>query len=350
MSTPEISLVMPCYNRAHDMLRALQAYDRQLGDPSFELIAVDDGSNDDTYELLHSFRPLNYSIQAIRQESNQGPAVARNVGISRASAPLVLFVGDDILPDPYFVKGHIAAHRFYPAKETAILGKVVWPDDLPVNTLMVHIDGIGAQQFSYHYLRDGQTYDFRHFYTANISLKKALLDTQPKWFDPDFPHAAFEDIELSFRLTQAGMRIVYLSSLVGYHYHYHNIWTFSNRQFKAGMMASVVVNKQPAARDKLVGRFWTLRLLRLILLASLRRQPEDDAERLEHKALHLVSAYEWKNHLLLDQLYLRLLSYYYHKGMIFGSLGDTPLSRKIGNQFARRVLTHFIARYSNLPN
>ena len=343
---PDISLIMPCYNRAHDLRRSLEAYDRQLGEPSFEMIAVDDGSNDETNEILISFQPENFSLRVIRSERNQGPAMARNIGISHSVAPLLLFVGDDILPDPYLVKGHLEAHRFYKSDQIALLGKVAWAQDLPINTLMAHIDGIGSQQFSYHYMRDQQVYDFRHFYTANISLKRKMLLTQDWWFDTEFPHAVFEDVELSFRLSQVGMKIIYLAHLIGYHYHYHNIWTFSKRQYNAVMMACLLVKKHPAARNLLLGRWWRIHLLNLRLSSMLRPHPSNDVSQMEIQALNLASAYEWAPHMLLDQLYLRLLSYFYYKGMIQGSLRHEADAEKVTRTFASRVLPPLLVQVS----
>jgi glycosyltransferase involved in cell wall biosynthesis len=49
-----LSLIMPCHNRAHDLVRTLQGYERQTGDAPFEIIAVDDGSSDATCELLRA--------------------------------------------------------------------------------------------------------------------------------------------------------------------------------------------------------------------------------------------------------------------------------------------------------
>lgn len=347
---------MPCYNRAHDLSMALQAYDCQLGSPSFEMIAIDDGSTDQTPQVLSAFKPANYTIRVHRQERNLGPASARNAGIYLSSAPLILFVGDDIIPDPFLVSGHIAHHRFFPQKEIAILGKVTWPEDMPVNTLMTHIDGIGAEQFSYYFLQHGQFYDYRHFYTANVSVKRALLETQPKWFDTDFPFAAFEDVELSYRLSQLGMKIVYASNLVGHHYHYHTIWTFSNRQYKAGEMACLVVKKQPATRKLLLGKLWRLRLLRLRLLARISRLGSMDAtsdktrDQLESAALHIASAFEWRPHPLLDDYYLGLLSYFFYKGMIFGSIPNRKEAQEVSDLLAQRALSRLIAKFSTQSN
>ena len=347
MAYPALSIVMPCHNRAYDLARVLDSYEEQSGEGTFELIAVDDASQDETYDLLKSYNPTRFTIRVERLYVNQGPAAARNKGISLARAPLILFVGDDIVPDRNLVRGHIAAHRRYRENNDAVLGYVAWPDSMPVNTLMRHIDGMGAEQFSYYYLKDGEAYDFRHFYTANISIKKEFLYRLDRWFDTDFPYAAFEDVELAYRLSKNGLRIVYSSHLSGEHYHYHNIWTFSNRQYRSGLMACVLAKKHPETAKIVVGRSFWLRSAYWRALAAAGRYPSSDTDWLESETLHLLSAYEWKKNPLIDQLYLRVLNYYYQKGLIYGNFGETPLARRIHDVFARRALIPGLSWFFN---
>lgn len=335
---PAISLVMPCYNRAYDLARALAAYETQAGDEPFELVAIDDASTDQTYETLVAFRPTRFTLRVERQERNGGPAAARNRGVALCRAPLILFVGDDILPERSLVRGHLAAHRRHPAREIAILGRSAWPPDMPMNTLMTHIDGIGAQQFSYHYLKDGQEYDFRHLYTSNISLKRDFLTSLDKWFDTSFPYAAFEDVELSYRLAQRGLRILYARDLLGYHYHYHNIWTFSTRQYRMGLMACVLLKKHPEIEPVIIGRRWPLQKLWWSALARLGSASPEAAAQLEKDVLHLLSRFEWAAHPMLDQAYLRTLNYFYYKGLIHGAFGDGKQGQRVLAVFAERAL------------
>src|SRR3990170_2139929 len=240
-----ISVIMPCYNRAYDLRRILDAYDRQNFTEPFEVIAVDDASFDGSDELLAKYNPKIFSLRVIRMEQNKGQGAARNQAIPLAQAPLVLFVGDDIYPDKNFLEVHLSAHRRYKNENIAILGKLQWPADMLQNTIMTHIDGVGAQQFSFHYLQNNHEYDFRHFYTSNISLKKKLLLSMDHWFDPDFVMYGYEDAALGYRLSRKGMQIIYQDAALAYHYHYHNIFTFADRQNKSGLMACVLVKKHP---------------------------------------------------------------------------------------------------------
>ncbi len=100
MSAPAVSIVMPCYNRAAFLPAAVAAIRAQtLAD--WELIVVDDGSTDDTAEVVARLaasepRPVRY----VHQE-NQGPAGARNTGVDHARAPYVAFYDSDDLWFPH---------------------------------------------------------------------------------------------------------------------------------------------------------------------------------------------------------------------------------------------------------
>ena len=323
----KISVIMPCHNREYDLRRVLEAYDQLDASLPFEVIAVDDASTDHTYELLTSYQPEHYSLIIKRQGTNQGPAAARNEGIALARAPLILFVGDDILPAPGFVRQHIEAHTIHADMTTAILGCTTWPPDITMNTLMAHIDGVGAQQFSYYYLRDGQEYDFRHFYTSNVSIKTDFLKSLNHWFDTDFTYAAFEDAELAYRLSKNGLRILYISAPLAYHYHYHTIWTFSKRQYFSGLMACLLVKKHPQLSSLIKGRGWQRRVWLWRFQAALRKSSSINFKDLEMKILSRASTYEAQPQMNIINIYEQTLNYYFTKGLIYGTFSKNIADR-----------------------
>jgi len=97
ITTPEISVIMPTYNCA---LYIGEAVDSVISQKyrNFELIIIDDGSIDDTEEVIHRYK--NDSRIKYKKIKHSGkPSVARNVAIQMASGKYVAFCdADDILP------------------------------------------------------------------------------------------------------------------------------------------------------------------------------------------------------------------------------------------------------------
>ena len=353
--SPAISVVMPTYNRSKLLARVLDAYDHQSGEFPFELIAADDGSSDGTPELLKAFRPRRFTLKPIALTRNGGPGRARNEAIAQARAPLVLIVGDDIMPSRDFLAQHLAAHLRHPDAHAAILGRTTWPADLPQNSLMRHIDGIGGQQFGYAHMRDGEELDFRHFYTSNVSIKRSLLDRVQPWFDPLFVHPAYEDAEFAYRLSrEAGLRIRYVAAAHATHYHHYGVEAFAGRQYRSGLMASVFLRKHPELRS-----VWrTSRLLRLARLASvpplrgfLNRLQEAELEATERRAIALGAECESREGPIVDRIYLVLLEYFVLRGMLEGELGAVRAKRPRAALLVFGLLHHLglLAEHPGVP-
>lgn len=92
----KISVVMPCYNGAHELHKTIEALLVQTMPPS-EIIVVDDGSTDNSHEVAASY---GHPVKVIRQE-NAGAAVARREGVLAASGDIIVFndTGDLSRPD-----------------------------------------------------------------------------------------------------------------------------------------------------------------------------------------------------------------------------------------------------------
>jgi len=89
---PTVSVIIPTYNRAHLIGRAIQSVlDQTYQD--FEIKVVDDSSADETEEIVRKFKDKR--IQYIRHTQNKGGPAARNVGIKMASGEFIGFLDDD---------------------------------------------------------------------------------------------------------------------------------------------------------------------------------------------------------------------------------------------------------------
>ena len=96
-NSPEISVIIPAYNQADYVSQAIQSVLSQTN-PNYELVVVNDGSTDETPQILSQFQDPR--IRVISQP-NRGLAAARNAGIRESSAPLIALLDSDdyFLPD-----------------------------------------------------------------------------------------------------------------------------------------------------------------------------------------------------------------------------------------------------------
>ena len=112
----KISLIIPTYNRKKYLLDTLKSVVANTASPeSFEIIVVDNNSNDNTQSAVNSFinQHKNFQIRHVI-EKNQGASYSRNRGIEEASSPLLLFIDDDELADSNLIKSWINFFEDYP--------------------------------------------------------------------------------------------------------------------------------------------------------------------------------------------------------------------------------------------
>src|SRR5712691_570968 len=121
-SYPFISIVVPAYNEAEVIQSSLSSL-LELRYPYYEIIAVDDGSTDGTYEKMKEFEGNHYGVrvQVFRKE-NGGKAEALNYGIRRSKAPIVVCMDSDSRLTPESLR--YAVRHFYDPNVGAVAGNV----------------------------------------------------------------------------------------------------------------------------------------------------------------------------------------------------------------------------------
>jgi GT2 family glycosyltransferase len=243
--TAAFSVVIPTFERPDTLFQVLEALGCQESPPDFEAVVVDDGSRDETSERLAAYRAA-YPLRRLRQ-ANSGPAAARNRGVREARGDRILFLGDDTVPEPGLLAVHARAHAERRTFEAAVLGYTTWPRERRVSPFLHHINEYGLQ-FGYGLIENPDSVPFNFFYTSNISLSRALL-LEVGLFDTTFPHAAWEDIEIAYRMEKRGMRIVYRPEAVARHHHDISFASFRSRQRKSGESAAIFFAKHPELGD-----------------------------------------------------------------------------------------------------
>ncbi|HXU44563.1 MAG TPA: glycosyltransferase [Thermoanaerobaculia bacterium] len=234
--------MIPTHNRMDVLPEVLAAVEAQVGAPELEVVVVDDGSSDGTAEFLAG-RSHKVPLRVLRQD-NSGPAGARNAGVAAAVGGWVAFLGDDTVPAPGWLAAHARAHRRRAeAPRVAVLGYTGWHSRMRLNPFLRYINEHGLQ-FGYALIEDPEDVPFNFFYTSNVSLPRELLLAEP--FDLRFPYAAWEDIEVAYRMTRRqGMRMVYEPAATVAHDHPTDLERFAARQERAGYCAVVFYRLHP---------------------------------------------------------------------------------------------------------
>jgi len=220
MRQDQLSVVLPTFARPELLRRTLEGLCNQRNlDGLAEVIVVSDGVDPKAASIAQSFSdrlPIHFLDQP-----KQSVSSARNRGIIFASAPILLFLDDDVVPSPDLIGEHVRYHREKPQENSALLGYVTWHPDLHASPFMRWYGEYGAL-FGYSLLKDDQEVDPLFFYTCNISLKRKFLLANGVF---DEALTVLEDNELGFRLAQQGLQLFFRRPALAYHYQ-----TFTFRQ------------------------------------------------------------------------------------------------------------------------
>jgi len=229
---PKVSVVVTTFNRRPTLERTLEALAEQTW-PDLEVVVVDDGSDDDTWPCLERAAregPLAGRL-IVRRQDNTGQGLARNHALQHATGELVLFLGDDVIPAEDLVAVHVARHRAE-TSPCAVVGFSDWDRDHMRVTPFLERTITEGLQFGYGLMRPEEDLPYTCFYTSNLSLPREVLGEHP--FDPSFRGYGWEDVELGWRLSLAGLRLVYEPGAEAGHLHPQGLADFARRQVQVG--------------------------------------------------------------------------------------------------------------------
>jgi GT2 family glycosyltransferase/2-polyprenyl-3-methyl-5-hydroxy-6-metoxy-1,4-benzoquinol methylase len=183
----DVTVAIATRDRWDVLERTLAALSAQTA-PGFETIVVCDGT-DQQVPAAVSERP---GVRVLVQEP-AGPGAARELAVRATERPLLLFLGDDVIPTPALLERHIARHDADPAAEIAVVGPVRLHPLVRESRLGRWLEWSGVSSDT----------GFAH----NLSItRRSFLDVGG--CDPDF---WFDDeaLDLGWRLRERGVRVLH---------------------------------------------------------------------------------------------------------------------------------------------
>jgi cellulose synthase/poly-beta-1,6-N-acetylglucosamine synthase-like glycosyltransferase len=231
---PMVSIIVPTYNRAHFIERSFLSLVQQNYPTSrYEIIVIDDGSSDNTTDILNRFSREYDNFRFIGQ-SNKGPATARNSGLHEATGEFILFIDDDCIADRNWIRELTVAYRDPAIGGVAGHIRYIAPANNVANQCAKLLAGNGQ-------LTDASG-KVSLFVTANASFRRSVL-LDCGGFDVSFPFAAQEDFDLSVRVMKKGWKLAYSESALVDHYHHHTVLGDVKRWFRVGESEVLICRK-----------------------------------------------------------------------------------------------------------
>lgn len=209
-TTPQVSVIIPTYNRGEILFETLSAAIGSLEGIASEIILVND------YKPGLSLPEELSGRVRLLHNPKQGASSARNYGATHASAELLLFVDDDIVLNPQVVQALIGHFRAEP--QGCFNVDWVYPETL-LQTIAKHPFGRYLIHFDYVSLKGAlQKWDKKTHYQPQavfpahqvasycVSIPRALFE-RIGGYDETVPFAGAEDYDISARLLAAGAKL-----------------------------------------------------------------------------------------------------------------------------------------------
>jgi len=191
---------------------------------------VDDASSDGTGGVARES-----GADAVVRIEHGGASAARNAGLSRARGDLVLFTDADCTPDhewiqrmvaPFADQGVAGVKGTYRSRQKSLVARLV------------------QLEFEYRYERMAtlDSIDFIDTYAA--AYRRAILDEEGG-FDTEYPVPSAEDVDLSFRLSQKGYRLVFAPDAWVWHIHPTSLAAYLRRKMRFGYWRALLYLRYP---------------------------------------------------------------------------------------------------------
>lgn len=264
MTSYTVSIIIPTHNRSASLLRLLGALSKQTYSlEQIEVIVVANGCTDGTPEILRQLQ-TSFKLKIIEQ-SDQGPAGARNNGAAFATGQLLIFLDDDIEPTSSLVESFVTAHTDSPGK--VALGYL--PPHMGNKRDFLSQELRRWWEDKFNAMREpGHRFRYHDMLSGNFCIQSDKF-RRIAGFDTNF-RSCLDDSEFGFRLLKSGETFIFIEDAKGYHYETRNLRGMFIRKYNEGHAEVLLGQKHPELKSVLflsqIQKFSTL--VRHVLFTS----------------------------------------------------------------------------------
>lgn len=239
---PSISVVIPVLDREDELARCLESIGRvEYPKEKIEIIVVDDGSRDRSAEVARGYGALVVSSGGVRR----GPAAARNVGAARAGGDILAFIDSDCSASAGWLAELLP---LFGNERVAAVGGLV--DGMCSESGVDRYEAVMSSLSLGSRERFGSGGDDTFYLpSCNLLVRRALFLSVGGFRNG--MHVG-EDVDLTWRLRDAGWTIAYLPSGRVLHEHRSTVRSFMSRRFDYGTSEGTLQKLHPERRKRFV--------------------------------------------------------------------------------------------------
>jgi glycosyltransferase involved in cell wall biosynthesis len=234
---PRVSIIVCSYNGGKTLKDCLESLD-QLNYPDYEIVMVDDGSNDDTAEILQKFKLDRVALAGGRKlpdfvpivQKNMGLSFARNAGAAAATGEVFAYTDSDCMPDPdwlFFLIGTLTSGDY---------AGVGGPNISPPAVNWVQASVASAPGGPSHVLLSDVVAE--HIPGCNMAFHRWAFETIGG-FDTEYRKAG-DDVDFCWRLQTSGQVIAFSPAAIVWHYRRFTLQGFRKQQEGYGEAESML--------------------------------------------------------------------------------------------------------------
>ncbi|MEL7025816.1 MAG: glycosyltransferase [Pseudomonadota bacterium] len=227
------SVFIPTRNRADVLRRTLPSIlNQSIGSDEYEVIVVDDDSDDDTADVLASCNHPRLVWWSRRRNSPSGISHGRNEAIDRSRGQILLSTDDDCFLPPNYLRAHLKGHGS--CSRRVVTGPIAEISETPSELRI----GARARSMGWH---------TNPFPGCNGSVSRALMEEVGR-YDTEFDMYGWEDLEIYERFRAAGARRKYVGCAGVLHYKPRVKGDYSGRirqEIMRGTMGALYHSKHP---------------------------------------------------------------------------------------------------------